>query len=105
MLDLGCGYGWHCKYAAEQGAAEVLGIDLSHRMIAEAEQRNADSRITYRVCGIEDYEYPADRWDCVSLRVGAKWEAEATRNVGLQPARIYPFPRRNSKRAASRRHG
>ena len=36
VLDLGCGYGWHCKYAAEQGAAEVLGIDLSHRMIAEA---------------------------------------------------------------------
>lgn len=20
VLDLGCGYGWHCKYAAEQGA-------------------------------------------------------------------------------------
>ena len=19
VLDLGCGYGWHCKYAAEQG--------------------------------------------------------------------------------------
>ena len=20
VLDLGCGYGWHCKYAAEHGA-------------------------------------------------------------------------------------
>ena len=73
VLDLGCGYGWHCKYAAEQGAAEVLGIDLSHRMIAEAEQRNTDSRITYRVCGIEEYEYPAESgtawsptWLCIT---------------------------------------
>ena len=65
VLDLGCGYGWHCKYAAEQGAAEVLGVDLSQRMLREAETRNADPRITYRRCGIEAYEYPENRWDCV----------------------------------------
>ena len=65
VLDLGCGYGWHCKYAAEQGAARVLGIDLSRRMIAEAERRNPAPQIEYRVCGIEDYDYPKGRWDCV----------------------------------------
>ena len=65
MLDLGCGYGWHCKYAVEQGAAQVLGIDLSRRMVAEAEKRNSDPKIEYRVCGIEDYDYPERRWDCV----------------------------------------
>ena len=27
VLDLGCGYGWHCKFAAQMGAAEILGID------------------------------------------------------------------------------
>ena len=26
VLDLGCGYGWHCIYAAESGAASVLGV-------------------------------------------------------------------------------
>ena len=36
VLDLGCGYGWHCIYAAEQGAASVLGLDLSEKMLAEA---------------------------------------------------------------------
>ena len=76
VLDLGCGYGWHCKYAVERGAAEVLGIDLSHRMIAEAEQRNADSRITYRVCGIEEYEYPAERWDCVVSNLALHYIAD-----------------------------
>ena len=33
VLDLGCGYGWHCQYAADHGAAEALGIDASGRMI------------------------------------------------------------------------
>ena len=27
VLDLGCGYGWHAFYAAENGAEKVLGID------------------------------------------------------------------------------
>ena len=36
VLDLGCGYGWHCKYAANHGALEVVGIDLSHKMLEVA---------------------------------------------------------------------
>lgn len=65
VLDLGCGYGWHCRFAAEQGAAEVLGLDLSRNMIGEAQKRGGGPQIEYRVCGIEDYEYPEGRWDCV----------------------------------------
>ncbi len=65
VLDLGCGYGWHCKYSAEKGAAQVLGIDLSQKMIEEAKRRNRDGKIAYRVCGIEEYEYPKHRWDLV----------------------------------------
>ena len=41
VLDLGCGYGWHCKYAVEHGAYPVLGIDQSVRMVEEAKRRNA----------------------------------------------------------------
>lgn len=64
VLDLGCGYGWHCAYAAEHGAARVLGLDLSHKMIEEAKRRNPNDKIEYRVCGIEEYEYPEVAWDC-----------------------------------------
>mgnify|MGYP001262140938 FL=1 len=64
-LDLGCGYGWHSKYAADRGASKVLGIDLSKKMIDEARMRNADAKIEYRVCGIEDYGYPEKTWDFV----------------------------------------
>ncbi len=36
VLDLGCGYGWHCMYAAQNGADSVLGTDISEY---PAEQR------------------------------------------------------------------
>lgn len=65
VLDLGCGYGWHCAYAAEQGASEILGIDVSERMIAEANKSSPDARICYRVSDLEQYEYPEETWDCV----------------------------------------
>jgi SAM-dependent methyltransferase len=65
VLDLGCGYGWHCKFAASQGAVQVLGLDLSRKMIAEAQKRNVENQIEYRICGIEEYEYPENMWDCV----------------------------------------
>lgn len=65
MLDLGCGYGWYCKYAVDHGAAKVLGIDLSEKMLAQAKQRIYDEKIQYRHCGIETYEYPKSVWDVV----------------------------------------
>ena len=65
VLDLGCGYGWHCKYAAAHGARSVLGIDRSEMMIAEAKKRNAVPGLTYRVCSLQDYEYPAAAYDLV----------------------------------------
>lgn len=65
VLDLGCGYGWHCKFAAEHGAARVLGLDLSSKMIETAKKRNAGKQIEYRVCGLEEYTYPENAWDCV----------------------------------------
>lgn len=65
VLDLGCGYGWHSKYAADQGALSVLALDLSERMIEEAQKRNSADNITYKVCSVEDYEYPKSSYDFV----------------------------------------
>lgn len=65
VLDLGCGYGWHSKYCAEQGAKSVLGIDASETMIAEARKRNPAKSLAYTVCSLEDYDYPADTYDLV----------------------------------------
>ena len=47
VLDLGCGYGWHCRYAARQGAARVLGLDLSEKMLDRARQMTQEPNIHY----------------------------------------------------------
>lgn len=65
VLDLGCGYGWHCKYAVECGAYSVLGIDLSEKMIKAAKEKNSDKKIEYQVCGLDEYAYPENTYDCV----------------------------------------
>lgn len=65
VLDLGCGYGWHCKYAADHGAVSVLGTDISHRMLEMARQKNSDPRITYQCAAMEDLDFPAESFDCV----------------------------------------
>lgn len=65
VLDLGCGFGWHCRYAADNGAKHVLGIDLSERMLAEAEKRNPAPEVEYRRGSIEDYAYPENAYDVV----------------------------------------
>ncbi len=35
VVDLGCGYGWFCRWARAQGAETVLGLDLSQKMLSE----------------------------------------------------------------------
>lgn len=65
VLDLGCGLGWHCVYAIEQGAKSALGIDISEKMIAEAKKRNNFPFIHYETMAIEDYDYPAETFDIV----------------------------------------
>lgn len=65
VLDLGCGYGWHSKYAADHGAASVVAIDLSEKMISHAKQNNSDDKITYKAMGLDLYEYPRNTFDFV----------------------------------------
>ncbi|HIT68829.1 MAG TPA: class I SAM-dependent methyltransferase [Candidatus Aphodomonas merdavium] len=65
VLDLGCGYGWHCRYAAEQGARSVLGIDCSERMLAQARRRNGGGQITYRACALEQFPFPEQAYDLI----------------------------------------
>ncbi|MBU5418982.1 class I SAM-dependent methyltransferase [Acetanaerobacterium sp. MSJ-12] len=65
VLDLGCGFGWHCKYAAEQGAASVLGTDLSEKMLAGARERNADPRVQYRRMSMEEMDFAPGSFDVV----------------------------------------
>jgi len=84
VLDLGCGFGWHCRFAAEQGARSVLGVDLSEKMLARAAAETHDPRITYSRQAIEDIRFSAGEFDVVMSSLAfhyvAAWE-DACRQV------------------------
>lgn len=65
VLDLGCGFGWHCQYAAQNGAKEILGIDISSKMLEIASQKNAYANVFYRQTAIEDYEFSENNFDVI----------------------------------------
>ncbi|MBD1381859.1 class I SAM-dependent methyltransferase [Metabacillus arenae] len=65
VLDLGCGFGWHCRYAIEQGAKSVVGVDISERMLNEAKKNTKASSIEYVHMAIEDIDFPANTFDVV----------------------------------------
>ena len=65
VLDLGCGYGWHCIYAAEHGAACVLGTDISEKMLQEAREKTKFTNVTYEQCAMEDMNCDGESFDVV----------------------------------------
>jgi len=65
VLDLGCGFGWHCRYAAEHGASSVLGVDISQKMLGEARKKTQSERIQYVRTAAEEIDFPADSFDVV----------------------------------------
>lgn len=65
VLDLGCGFGWHCLYAREQQASSVVGVDISENMLQKAREQTNDAAITYIQMPIEDIAFSDSQFDIV----------------------------------------
>lgn len=65
VLDLGCGFGWFCRFAAGEAAAEVVGVDVSERMLAQARAETSSVSVRYEQADLETYEPAAEGFDLV----------------------------------------
>ncbi|PAM93205.1 SAM-dependent methyltransferase [Flavobacterium sp. IR1] len=65
VLDLGCGYGWHCRYAIENGAQSAIGIDISEKMLQKAREINQLDNIKYEQSALEDVAFNDETFDVV----------------------------------------
>ena len=63
VVDLGCGYGWFSRWAQEQGAAQVLGLDVSQKMLARATEMTSTAAITYAIADLEHLDLPDAAFD------------------------------------------
>lgn len=64
VLDLGCGFGWHCQYALEHGAREVVGVDISSKMVDVAKEKTS-KKIKYICKPVEDVEFDTNSFDAI----------------------------------------
>jgi len=65
VLDLGCGAGQLARHLATTGATEVIGVDVSERMLERARAEWAHPRVTYTRGAIEDLAYPRERFELI----------------------------------------
>jgi SAM-dependent methyltransferase len=69
IVDLGCGFGWFCRWARLHGAAHVLGLDASQRMLERARAETSDPAIVYEQTDLARVDLPEAGFDlaCSSL--------------------------------------
>lgn len=65
VLDLGCGFGWFCRFVAGEGAAEVVGVDVSERMLARARAETSATNVRYVQADLKSYEPATGHFDLV----------------------------------------
>lgn len=65
ILNIGCGAGGHDRKLIELGAKEVLGIDISEKMICEAKKNCDSDKISYQVLSMNNLEEIDKKFDLV----------------------------------------
>jgi SAM-dependent methyltransferase len=83
IVDLGCGFGWFARFAAEEGAAAILALDLSERMLARARGENAHPAISYRRADLDGLELPAASFDLAYSALAFHYIADFPRLAGV----------------------
>ena len=85
VLDLGCGFGEHCKEFIRLGAESVVGIDISEKMLEVARAENADKKITYLRLPMEDLDQVEGQFNIVISSLAMHYVedfAGVVRNIG-----------------------
>jgi SAM-dependent methyltransferase len=96
VIDLGCGFGPFCRYAVAEGATEVVGVDLSEKMLAEAAARSTGLPIRYERADLETYQPAQGAYDLVFSSLAVHYIADfdalvARVRAALKPAGHFVF--------------
>ncbi|MBV1823579.1 class I SAM-dependent methyltransferase [Komagataeibacter oboediens] len=78
IVDLGCGFGWFCRWASARHARSILGIDLSENMLARARGFGQDAAITYIRRDMETLELPPAVFDLAYSSLALHYVSDLT---------------------------
>jgi len=93
VVDLGCGFGWFCRWARENGAAEVLGLDRSDDMLGRARAGTADAAIRYARADLGQLDLPSARFDLAYSSLAFHYVADLDRLLGTVHRALVPGAR------------
>lgn len=66
VLDIGCGFGHFARAARDLGAAEVIGIDASERMIEVARAESPDPALKFIRSDVEAFNFDEAAYDFIA---------------------------------------
>jgi len=90
VVDLGCGFGWFCRWARENGAARVLGLDVSENMLARARAATADDAVDYERADLEHLELPGASFDLAYSSLALHYIADLPRLLATVQRALVP---------------
>ncbi|TPK78441.1 class I SAM-dependent methyltransferase [Mesorhizobium sp. B2-4-18] len=90
VVDLGCGFGWFCRWAHENGAREVLGLDLSEKMLARARAAGPDTGITYERADLDQLSLPQGGFDLAHSSLALHYVEDIERLFGAVHEALSP---------------
>lgn len=90
VVDLGCGFGWASRWMREQGAATVLGIDLSENMVRRAIADTRDAAVEYRIADLETLELPSASFDLAYSALAFHYIRDFNRLARIVHAALLP---------------
>ncbi len=90
VVDLGCGFGWASRWMREQGAARVLGFDLSENMVRRAIADTRDTAVEYRIADLETLELPRASFDLAYSALAFHYIRDFNRLARMVHAALVP---------------
>lgn len=80
VLDLGCGAGEFCRFAKNEGASFVMGIDCSKNMLNVA--KNSEDDITYLNLPMENLGKLCDHFDVITSSLAFHYVEDFDKLIG-----------------------
>jgi SAM-dependent methyltransferase len=90
VLDLGCGFGWFCRFARGAGAASVTGYDVSERMLARARAETRDGAVRYGCADLEQLTLAPGSFDLAYSSLALHYIEKLDRLLGQVHAALMP---------------
>ncbi|WP_341677403.1 class I SAM-dependent methyltransferase [Niveibacterium sp. SC-1] len=93
VVDLGCGFGWFARWAREEGAASVLGLDVSRNMLTRARDMSTDEALHFEQADLEQLSLPQAGFDFAYSALALHYVEHITRVFAVLHRALTPGAR------------